>query len=159
TIPYVRGWHDVEHCQALNEMRMIEREPVRNASATVMSRHRETRKAQVLHDRGHIARHRAFRVRRVIEGRRRTSAASVTAQVGEHDGELAYQQRRNAAPHQVRSRKTMQQQDRRPAACPSHDVSRLLGTEERLEQRISGTTLVEAIAEPIERVPASSVLI
>src|SRR5882672_1319440 len=54
-------------------------------------------------------------------------ALSVAVQIGSYDGKAARQQRRDAAPHQVRLRETMQQQDRRARSGSAHEYAGFTG--------------------------------
>jgi hypothetical protein len=63
----------------------------------------------------------------MVRGGRRAAALPVAAKIGAHDGEFARQQRRNTAPHQMRLRKTVQQQERRARSRSAHEDAGFTG--------------------------------
>ena len=103
---------DVEDGEAVDAGRMVERHAVGDAAAAVVAGDREVREAQPLHDDRHVARHGALRVGRMVQRGRRAAASPVAAKIGADHGEVAGQQRRHAAPHEVGLWKAVQQQDR-----------------------------------------------
>ena len=64
--------------------------------------------------------------------RLRTTAAAVHAKIGTHYGEVTSQGRRDIAPHQVRLRKSVQQQYARSCAAAAHADNRLAGVDAQL---------------------------
>ncbi len=99
---------------------MIEREAVGYAAAAVVASDAELGEAQMLHYRHHVLRHGALGVRRMVRSGRRAATTAIAAQVGTDYGEAAGEQRRDVAPHQVRLREAVQQQDRRARAEAAH---------------------------------------
>jgi hypothetical protein len=71
--------HAVEHRQPLHARRMIQRKPVGDASATVVSHDGEPVQPKPLHDRHHVTRHGPFGVGLVVGSRARFAAAPVAA--------------------------------------------------------------------------------
>src|SRR5437867_2491700 len=92
---------------------------VSNATATVMPGDREARKAKPLHDDHHVLCHGALRIWCMVLGRGRTTAAPIATQIGADYRKVTGKHRRDAAPHEVCLRKTVQQEDRRPGAGPA----------------------------------------
>jgi hypothetical protein len=103
--------HDVEDCDGADASGMVERQPVGNAAAAIVSGDREALAAEARHQPHHVVRHRALRIRGVIGCRRRAAAAAIAPEVGAHDEAPPRQDRRDRAPHQVRLRKSMQEQN------------------------------------------------
>ena len=103
--PRRRLRQDIEHGETIDALRMIERQPIGDPAAAIVPGDREAREPESHHDRHHVVRHRPLGVGRMVRIRGRTAAAAVAAQVGTDDGEVAREQRRHAAPHQVRLRK------------------------------------------------------
>ena len=73
---------DVEQQQRAHGLRMIEREPVCDSSAAVVSANEEPLMAEIAHEREHVERHRAFAIRRVIGRPIGLIRVAVTAQIG-----------------------------------------------------------------------------
>ncbi|WP_352729079.1 hypothetical protein [Mesorhizobium sp. M0276] len=67
----------------------------------------------------------------MIRSRRRTGTAAIAAQIGADDAEPAGQRGRNVAPHQMRLRKAVQQQQRRPAAGTQREYDGVAGVDFR----------------------------
>ena len=107
---------------SLDALRMIEREPVRDASAAVVADDGEALVAERAHQRDHVGRHRALAVLRVIElgrrRRRRLGRVAIAAQVGNDEREVGGERARDAVPHRVRLRVAVQQQQRRLRRSP-----------------------------------------
>ena len=82
---------DVEHGHALDGVRMIDAQPVRDARSAIVARQPEAREAELAHDLHHVRRHRALRVRRMRGVARGLRRIAVAAQVGAHDGERSAQ--------------------------------------------------------------------
>ena len=61
--PRQRG--DVENRETFDPLRVIERQTICDPAAAIMSRSREARESEPLHDGGHFVRHGSLRVRRV----------------------------------------------------------------------------------------------
>ncbi len=106
---------------------MIECHAIGDAAAAIVPGDAEARKSEPLHHDDHVLRHGPLRIGRVIGRGRRAAALSIAAQIGAHDGELARQQRRDVAPHQVRLRKTVQQQQRRAGSRTAHEDAGFTG--------------------------------
>ena len=87
---------------------MVEGHAIGDATAAVMPRDAEALKSEPLHDHHHILRHRPFCVRRMVDTGAGATALAVAAKVGADDGKLSRQQGRDAAPHQMCLRKSMQ---------------------------------------------------
>ena len=101
--------------------RMVQRQAVGHAAAAIVAGDREAREAQPLHHGHHVLRHGALGIGRMVGVDGRAAAAAVAAQIGAHDRELAGEQRRDVAPHQVRLREAVQQEQRRPEARGAHE--------------------------------------
>src|SRR6059058_6020279 len=99
---------------------MVKSHAISNATATVMPGDREARKAKPLHDDHHVLRHGALRIWCMVLGRDRATAAPIATQIGADYRKVTGKYRRDAAPHQVCLRKTVQQEDRRPGPGPAH---------------------------------------
>ena len=63
----------------------------------------------------------------MVRSGRRAAALPVAAKIGTHDREFARQQRRNTVPHQVRLRKTVQQQERWALSAGAHEDAGFTG--------------------------------
>src|SRR5437773_11062211 len=98
---------------------MVKSHAISNATATVMPGDREARKAKPLHDDHHVLRHGALRIWCMVLGRGRATAAPIATQIGADYRKVTGKHRRDAAPHEVCLRKTVQQEDRRPGAGPA----------------------------------------
>ena len=108
---------------------MVQRHAIGDAAAAIVSRDIEARKSELLHHGHHILRHRPLRVSCVIGGRGRATALPVAAQVRADYGKAACQQWRDAAPHQMRLRKTMQQQHRRAGSRVADEDAGVTGVD------------------------------
>ena len=115
-IPRLGDGNDVEHGQRRHSVRRIQRHALRDPASPVMTYNREARKAQPLHQRQHVRRERAFRIRRVVGRACGTAASPIAAQVGADDRMGLGQARGDVAPHQMRFGKAVQQQNRRPGS-------------------------------------------
>ena len=102
---------------------MIEGQATGDTTATIVAGDRKARKPELLHDRHHVLCHRALRIWRMVGGRGGTSALSVAAKIGTDNREVASEQRRNTAPHQMCLRKAVQQEDRSTGTAMSHENS------------------------------------
>ena len=108
---------NVEHGDALDRMRMIEAQAMRDAPPRSWPTSRKRAKPSVAHQLDLIRRHRALRVADVACAAVGLRRIAVAAEVGAHDGEALREARRDPVPHRVRLRITVQQQERRPAAA------------------------------------------
>jgi hypothetical protein len=114
---------DIEHGQARDALGVIERQPVRDAAAPVVARHREALVTELPHDGHLVARHRTLAVHLVPRVAGRLAAVTVAPQIGNDDGEAFGQARRDAMPHGVCLRVAVQKQHGRAAAA-GEDVDR-----------------------------------
>src|SRR5262245_22576524 len=73
----------------------------------IMASHGEAWKPAGRHQPHHIAGHRALRIGRVIQLRRRLAARPIPAQISAHDREFFCEGRRHAIPHHMGLRKAM----------------------------------------------------
>src|SRR5262249_1909682 len=76
-------------------------------------------------------------IARMIRRGEGATAAPITGKVGANHGEVAGEQGRHAAPHDVRLRKAMQEEDRRPGAGSAHKDRGLAGVD------VAGFEIVE----------------
>ena len=106
--------HDVEHAGVRHRVGVIERHPVRDASAAIVADDGELVEAEVLHHLDLIEGHRALRVVGVVLAVRRLAAVAVSAEIGHDHGVLGGELRRHESPRDVGLRRAVQQQDRRP---------------------------------------------
>jgi hypothetical protein len=105
---------------------MVEGHAIGDAPATIVSGDREARKSKPLHHGHHVLRHRSLSIRRMAWVGGRATAAPVAAKIGADDSKVAGEQRRDAAPHQVRLREAVQQEDRRPGPAVAHEDAGLI---------------------------------
>ena len=130
-IERIHRWNDVEQRQALDTLRMIEGEPIGDASAPVVTRQRKPIEAEACHHLDHVARHCPFGVRRMIGRGGRLPARAITSQVGADHREIRRQRGRHRAPHDVRLRKAMEQQQRGTASRMTDEDLRLIHFDRR----------------------------
>src|SRR6266496_4087484 len=100
---------------------MIERQPIRDTTAAIVSGDGEARKAQMLHYIDHVARHRALGIGRMVRRGRRTTASPIPAKICAHDGEMTGKERRHLSPHHVCLRKAVQQENGWSASMRTHE--------------------------------------
>ena len=86
-VPHVVGRHDVERRHALDAAGMIERQPIGDAAAAVVTGEAEAHMAERLHDLDHGLGHRALVVGRVLRVRFGHRRPAVAGQVGDHQRE------------------------------------------------------------------------
>src|SRR5215212_1804527 len=106
---------------------MVESHTIGNATVTIMSGDREARKSKPLHHGHHVLRHCSLCIWRVVGGGDWAAAAPVAAKIGADNRKIAGEQRRDAAPHQVCLRKSVQQEYRRPGPVRAHENACLTG--------------------------------
>ena len=126
-VPYHRRRQDVENGKSVDAVRMVESHAICEATAAIVPGDAEVRKPEPLHGDHHVSCHGPFCIWRMVRGGDGTTAAPVAAKVGADDREIARKQRRDAAPHQVGLRKTVQQQDRRSGPGPAQENAGLAG--------------------------------
>jgi len=112
----IKGRDDVEQGGAFDALGMIPQQPVRDAGAAVVPRHAKALEAERLHRLDLVLRQCALGVGGKIGPGRRLRTVAVAAQVGDHQREVLRQSRRHLAPHHMRLRIAVQQEQRRPAA-------------------------------------------
>jgi hypothetical protein len=111
----------------------------------------ESRKAELLHDREHVARHRAFRVRPVIGVRRWTTAVPVSAKVRADNCEVASEFWSYPMPHQMRLWEAVQQQNRRPRSAPAYEYARLVCLNLAAGEIVKHTVVVSSLISVLVR--------
>ncbi len=116
-LPVIIGRQNIQCRQARQAPRMIERKSVGDAPATVVTRQREMHMAELFHDLDHHLRHGALGERRVVLVGLRHVGPAIAGQIRDHESEPVRQHRRDAMPHHMGLRITMQQQQRRPLAA------------------------------------------
>ena len=117
---HLAGRRDVEGGELQHAFAMVERQAVRDAGATIMRADEEALVAQRAHDLGHVMRHGALRVWRVVGVARRLFGIAVAAQVRADQGETLSQSRGDPAPHHMGLRIAVEQQQRRPLPARPH---------------------------------------
>jgi hypothetical protein len=105
---------DVEDGERGDRVRVVQRQPVPDPRPAIVAREAESLETERAHDEQLISRRRPLGVLGVAGARSRLGAVAVTAEVGEHDGVLARQDRRDVMPDQVGLRVAVQQEERRP---------------------------------------------
>src|SRR5215212_9508200 len=120
-IPYGLRRQDVKNGEPVDTIRMVKGHAIGDATATIMSSDREARKSKPLHHGHHVLRHGSLRIWRMVPGGGRAAAAPVAAKIDADNRKVAGKQRRDAAPHQVRLRKAVQQENRRPGPVRAHE--------------------------------------
>jgi hypothetical protein len=95
---------------------MVEGQAIGDPPAAIMAGEEEVREAEALHDDHHVPGHGPLGIGRVLGVGGRTAALPIAAKICGDHGEIAGQQRGDAAPHQMGLRKAMQQEERRPGA-------------------------------------------
>jgi hypothetical protein len=111
----VPGRHDVEHRELGDRLRVVERHPVADAGAAVVSHHGELLKAQLAHHQHLVPGHRALGVGLVVAAARGLAAVPVAAQVGEDHGVVFGEDGGDVMPHDMGLRVAVQQQHRAAA--------------------------------------------
>ena len=96
---------------------MVERHPVRHASAAVVPADMPFGMTEGRHHLDLIVRHRPERISGVIRPPIGLRAVAITAQIRRDHGELLGEARRDLVPHHVRQRVAVQQQQRRTGAA------------------------------------------
>lgn len=86
-----------------------------------MARDRETVEAEFRHDGHHVVCHCSFCIWRMVRTGGRTIAPAISAKIGADHGEVLREQRRNVSPHQMRLRKSVQQENGRPRTGPTDE--------------------------------------
>src|SRR4051794_11445005 len=91
-----------------------------------MARDRERVEAEFRHDGHHVLCHRSFCIWRMVRTGGRTIALAISAKIGADHGEVLREHRRNVSPHQMRLRKSVQQENGRPRTGPTYEDSCLV---------------------------------
>ena len=106
---------------------MIQRQAMRDATATVVAADEVLPVAERPHQRADIGGHRALAVRLVVRARGGSGGIAIATQVRHYEREMRGKQRSDAMPHRVRLRESVQQQQRRTLAdAPVHDAHALV---------------------------------
>src|SRR6266536_3382631 len=120
---------------------MVKRHTIGNMTATIMPSDGEARKSEPLHHDHHVLRHGPLRIWRMVRSGGWAAAAAIAAKIGADDGKFAGKQWRDFAPHEVRLRETVQQENRRPGPARAYEdcgVARLdLGGREIIHGHLS----------------------
>ena len=119
---------------------MVERQPIADAPAAIMTHEREMDVTECLHRLDHRLCHGALRIGPVIVGRRRDRRPAIARQTKENDGAVAGDLGGDPVPHDLRLRKTVQQEDRRPR--PGRAGEQAAGTRVEPMGRKSGKKVV-----------------
>ncbi|ESY25685.1 hypothetical protein X750_03170 [Mesorhizobium sp. LNJC394B00] len=114
TIPGGGRGDDVENGDFRHGFGMVERQPVGDATATVVAGNHETVETENVHNLHHVARHRPFGIGGMIGSGHWTAALAVAPEIGGNHAEVRGQGQRYVAPHHMRFGKAMQEQQRRP---------------------------------------------
>jgi hypothetical protein len=104
----VDGRHDVEHPEALHRARMIERHPVGDAPAAVVTDHGEPLEAQPHHHVHELRGHLALAEPLPQRASRRRQAVPVAAQIGHHHRPVSGEGGRDLVPAVVILRKAVE---------------------------------------------------
>ena len=148
--PQLASRDDVEHREARDRPRMIERHPVGHSGAAVVPGDGEHVVSERDHRRDQVLGQRSLGVRRVVSGHRRPERAAVPGQIRRDHGEPVRQGGRDGVPHQVCLRRAVEQQQRRPVTADSdEDLAARRGNpqhveagEERIRHRATPCSLV-----------------
>jgi hypothetical protein len=100
---------------------MIERKPIRDASAAIVAGEREMHVAKLFHRLDHGLGHRALGVGRVVLVAVGHVRPAIARQVGDDEGELVGELRRDAVPHHMGFGKAVQQQQWRSLAADTRE--------------------------------------
>ena len=109
-----------EESKVRDGLGIVECQSLSHVGAAIVTHDGVTLVAEHTHQRGAVARHRAFRVRLVIGRRRRFRRLAIAAQIRAHDRPPVGEQRSNPVPRRVRSRMPVQEQQPRPRAPVAH---------------------------------------
>ena len=140
--PHVGRGHDVQHRQARDPLRVVQRHAVGDAPPAVVAGHGEALVPEAGHRGDEVLGHRPLGVRRVARGGLGEERVAVPREVGGDDGEALGQPRGDRVPHQVGLRVAVQeQQGRSPAGDPRVDRAA------RRRQR-GGAEVLEHAAQP-----------
>jgi hypothetical protein len=107
---------DVEHRESGDPIGMVERQPMGDTSATIVTEDSELFEPELAHHFDLIERHGTLGIILVIDPVGRLAAVAVAAQIGHDHGVVPRQVRGDEAPRDHRLRRTVQQQDRRTLA-------------------------------------------
>src|SRR5829696_5225366 len=132
----IDGRDDVEHAQAIDDRRMVERHAVRDAAAAVVADDREAIEAEPRHQLDELGRHLALAVALAERAAGSGAALAVALQVADDDGVLRGQLGSDAVPGVVRLREAVQQQDGRPRAGDPGPVARRPDLDRRVAEAL-----------------------
>src|SRR5438094_9688679 len=96
---------------------MVPRQPVSHAPAAIVSGEREAGITERLHDFYLVLRHRPFGIVNVRRAAFRLAGIPIATKIGTNNGKALRQARSDLAPHRVRLRIAVQEQERRTAAA------------------------------------------
>ena len=116
-VPHRPGRHDVEHGELFEPARVVEREPISDAAAAVVSGKAKAHITERLHQLDHRRCHGALGVGRVRGVGGRCIGPAVAGQIGNDQAKTRRQRSRHAVPHHVRLRIAVQQKKRRAFAA------------------------------------------
>src|SRR6266513_2770598 len=103
----------VQNGYAYHRVGMIETQPMRDTSASIVSRKQKTRMPEVAHQLDHVLCHCTLRIRDVLRIAHGLRRIAIPAKVGANNGEPMRKRRRNLEPDRMRLRISVQQQQRR----------------------------------------------
>ena len=115
----------VHDSEAGDRLRVIEREPKRDVAAPVVASDGKTVVAQRLHQRAHVACHRALRRLLVVGHGGRRCGLAVAPKVRANHCVVTGQQWRNPVPSCVSARVAVQEEQRRPSPAVPHPQGHL----------------------------------
>ena len=119
---HVQRGRDVDHAQPRHTRRMVQRQPVRHAPASVMAANAKHGHAQRIHHRHRVLRQRTLAVIAVVAQAGLFGRITIAPQIGHDQKEMRRQQARYALPHHMTLRKTVQEQQRRLRRLPRHTL-------------------------------------
>ena len=120
-VPHRVRRHDIEHGEASDGLRMVQRHAVSDARPAVMAHHGEPVVPEALHQGNEVLCHGALGIGLVLGVIFGAGGIAITPQVRHHAGEALHQRGRNLVPHGMRLRKAMDQQQRRAGAADARE--------------------------------------
>jgi len=128
----VQGRDDVEHAQALDDVRMIERHPVSDPPATVVPDDGEALVPEPRHQLDELGRPLAVAVALAQRTARRGAALAIALQVADDDCVVRGETGRNPMPAVVRLGEPVEEQDGRPIAGYPRPIARWTDLDRRV---------------------------